>query len=132
MNLYDIAVARKLSGGGGGGESSDFSTAEVTIVNNTEYRLAYSNNSAENCPYIENVEDFAGVVPYIMTDIEGESSLIVNVPLYKGMCIWDGTRGLSGHVDNQISVSGDIVNNDGGFISITGNGTITISSGILE
>lgn len=32
MNLYDIAIARKLSGGGGGG-SSDFSTATVTFTN---------------------------------------------------------------------------------------------------
>lgn len=33
MDLYDIAVARKLSGGsGGGGGNSDFSTAEVTII----------------------------------------------------------------------------------------------------
>ena len=32
MDLYDVAVARKLSsGGGGGGGSSDFSTAEVTL-----------------------------------------------------------------------------------------------------
>ena len=34
MDLYDVAVARKLSSGGGGG-SSDFSTAEVTFINNT-------------------------------------------------------------------------------------------------
>ena len=32
MNLYDIAIARKLSGGGGGGGSSDFTKAEVTII----------------------------------------------------------------------------------------------------
>lgn len=31
MDLYDIAVARKLSSGGGGGGSSDLSTAEVTL-----------------------------------------------------------------------------------------------------
>ena len=31
MDLYDIAVARKLSSGGGGGGSSDFYTAEVTL-----------------------------------------------------------------------------------------------------
>lgn len=32
MDLFDIAVARKLSsGGGGGGGSSDFSTATMTI-----------------------------------------------------------------------------------------------------
>lgn len=32
MDLFDIAVARKLSGGGGGGGDSDFSTAEVTAI----------------------------------------------------------------------------------------------------
>ena len=32
MNLYDIAIARKLSGGGGGGGSSDFSIANVSFV----------------------------------------------------------------------------------------------------
>ena len=32
MNLYDIAIARKLSGGGGGGGSSDFSIATVSFV----------------------------------------------------------------------------------------------------
>ena len=31
-DLFDVVVARKLSGGGGG--SSDFSTATVTIINN--------------------------------------------------------------------------------------------------
>lgn len=38
MDLYDIAVARKLSGGsgGGGGGSSDFSTAEITVTGPTE------------------------------------------------------------------------------------------------
>lgn len=30
-DLFDVVVARKLSGGGGGGGSSDFSTAEVTV-----------------------------------------------------------------------------------------------------
>ena len=31
MDLFDVVIARKLSGGGGGG-SSDFSTASVTFV----------------------------------------------------------------------------------------------------
>lgn len=34
MDLFDIAVARKLSGGGGGGDS-DFSTAQMTVTGNT-------------------------------------------------------------------------------------------------
>lgn len=35
MDLFDIAIAKKLSGGGGGGGGgdSDFSTAQVTVVN---------------------------------------------------------------------------------------------------
>lgn len=32
MDLFDLVVAKKLSGGGGGG-SSDFSLAQVTFVN---------------------------------------------------------------------------------------------------
>ena len=31
MNLYDIAIAKKLSGGGGGG-GGDFTTATLTII----------------------------------------------------------------------------------------------------
>lgn len=31
MNLYDIAIAKKLSGGGGGGGDNGFSTATVTF-----------------------------------------------------------------------------------------------------
>lgn len=31
MNLYDIAIAKKLSGGGGGGGGGDFYTAEATL-----------------------------------------------------------------------------------------------------
>lgn len=34
MDLYDIAIARKLSGGGGGGGSSDFSKAIVNVIGN--------------------------------------------------------------------------------------------------
>jgi len=33
MNLFDVAVASKLSGGGGGGGSSDFDVKTLTIVN---------------------------------------------------------------------------------------------------
>lgn len=37
MNLYDIAIARKLSGGGGGGGSSDMYTAEVSVIASNGY-----------------------------------------------------------------------------------------------
>lgn len=30
MDLFDVVIARKLSGGGGGGGSSDFTTAYIT------------------------------------------------------------------------------------------------------
>lgn len=38
MDLFDVVVAKKLSGGGsGGGGSSDFSTAQVTLINRGTY-----------------------------------------------------------------------------------------------
>ena len=38
MDLYDIAIARKLAGGsGGGGGSSDFNKAEVTLIPKANY-----------------------------------------------------------------------------------------------
>ena len=113
MNLYDIAVARKLSGGGGG--SSDFSTAEVTVINESAIGVALGVINIQN-----DALDEVGIVA-----TSGETSQGTCV-LYKGesnigvLVTWDGTP-----VENYV-VSGSIIDNDGLF-TITGNGTITIS-----
>lgn len=95
---------------GGGGGSSDFSTAEVTIIwNNPEIEVIW-----DSCPIIEN-----GMING--TTYADTSPAIVTVPLYKGKCFWvKATRGLtlSGNIEEY---------NDGEGMLITGNGTITIS-----
>lgn len=74
-DLFDIALARKLSGGGGGG-SSDFSTAEVTLINKEGYSGfgLYDPGYGEfpygyRCFYIKNGQIVTGG-PMIHTDPE--------------------------------------------------------------
>lgn len=115
MDLFDIAIARALGvGGGGGGGSSDFSTAEVTFVNNATGKV------------------FDVIFPYISDDYMYSSTSSgwiagnKEVVLYKGACELeivpqgDTVVGIS-------SVSGDIEKDDNHFAIIHGNGTITIS-----
>ena len=113
MDLYDVAVARKLSSGGGGsGGSSDFSTATVTIVNNATGKT------------------FDAIFPYIEDDYmysstsDGWVAGDKEVVLYKGTCefniIPQGANLVS------VAVSGNI-EKDGGFAIIHGAGTITLT-----
>lgn len=110
MDLFDIAVARKLSGGGGGGGggSSDFSTAQVTVVGGTV-----------NCclPYLMN--DFGLEGLFVIT--QGYSEGSHTIALWHGACITEITTG------GNLSVSGNIEDFGGGMYLITGDCTITIS-----
>ena len=94
-----------ISGGGGG--SSDFSTAEVTVV------VAEAESADITIVCIDNnslIVDMAVV------------STTYSVPLYKGECIWLANSPYT------YSISGDAsYDDDNGTITITGNGTITIS-----
>lgn len=113
MNLYDIAIARKLSGGGGGGGSSDFSTAKITIASGlTRWVMAFS------LPIIvEELDDLIGNLEIS----KEEYSAPLSVVLYKGQC-----TGAVYTEDGTISVSGNATF-DGEEIIITGDCTITIS-----
>lgn len=73
-DLFDVVVARKLSGGGGGGGSSDFSMATVTIVNNLQ------SQENLNMPCIANAEGMDFI--YSITPINSGTNTIT-VPLYK-------------------------------------------------
>ena len=107
FDVTDYAVAEVNVSGGGG--SSDFSTAEVTII--------WSNPDIEevvwdNCPAI--LEDLVRGVMYAET-----SPATIIVPLYQNKCYWDqSTSGLT--------LSGNIEDVGDGMI-ITGDFTITIS-----
>ena len=113
MDLYDIAVARKLSGGsGGGGGSSDFSTAEVTIT--------ITGESYIQIPTVVSTPMDA-IINRQVQAVSGEVSLIV--PLYKG------SLGLTANVvaGESINVTGDAQVLGGSSVLITGDCTITIS-----
>ena len=92
MDLYDIAVARKLSGGsgGGGGGSSDFSTAQVTVV---ESEIGFVSNPYTMSSIIEEL----GVIPIRVRAMDESQNFIV--PLYKGMASFAASE--------NVIVSGD-------------------------
>lgn len=110
-DLFDIVTARKLSGGGGGG-SSDFSTAEVTITNNSadyiELDLCYGYNDVVRGNTVE-----AGV------KLDENDSITVDAILYKG------NFGTIAPMLNITCTGGATYNN--GVLKITGDCTITIS-----
>ena len=106
MDLYDIAVACKLSGGGGGGGSSDFSTATVTIVGGTVHSCL---------PYLIN--DFGLEGLFVITQGYREGSH--TIALWHGACIVELT--------GNLSISGSIEDMGEGMYLITGDCTITIS-----
>lgn len=116
MDLFDIAVARKLSsGGGGGGGSSDFSTAEVAVTTGGDNPLPTLNLCA-----VFDEEGYTSLEAFQGTGFRET----LTVPLYKGTCVWYFTFGEA--LTPTVAVTGDIVYDDGAFY-ITGNGTITIS-----
>lgn len=112
MDLYDIAVARKLSSGGGGG-SSDFSTAEVSIQSTSFEMLegAVANYNPKT--------GYSSAGAFYI----GTTSETFNIILYNGKAIIgrDTTGG-------TVQTSGDIEYDSGNNVfTITGDGTITIS-----
>lgn len=104
MDLYDIAIAKKLSGsGGGGGGSSDFSTAKVTIPSNEEPTQAYYQ-------LIAIIDDeLQDVAPYKMDDDN-----VIDVVLYKGQ--------FKAYPYEDVVISGDAVyDSDDSSLTITGD-----------
>lgn len=112
-DLFDIVVARKLSGGGGGG-SSDFSTAQVTIVN-TNTATARSMSGA--CA-LDDGEDTGSTGS---TGVSADSTKVVPVILYKGVA-WV-SRGDA----TIVSVSGSAEKLGSSMVMVEGDCTITIS-----
>ena len=108
MDLYDIAVARKLSSGGGGGGSSDFSTAEVTITG----------NNVDTC------------LPFCIDQGDMTALFVVRQTYFPGtyeIALWKGAALIEIYNNATIETSGDIEDMSGGMYLITGDCTITIS-----
>lgn len=104
---YTLKIEEPQSGG-----SSDFSTAEVIVINTTSNSVTASAVSVMDTPV-------SAIVPF--NSIGGNSNRSYIVPLYKGLCSWEITSG-----DVSVSVSGNISYEDG-YVDITGDCTITIS-----
>ena len=131
MNLYDIAVARKLSSGGGGG-SSDFYQATITFVNNletTSHLSVFLKDFTVNSDYYTGyyIDSEAGVTSEISDDLTATpgDSASIQVNVLNGKAI------SADYYESETAVlSGDaeFVEVDGyTYIRITGDCTITIN-----
>lgn len=111
MDLFDVVVAKKLSGGGGGG-SNDFSTAEVTVVNN-------SVNEVELPIIYVGSTPMGDVLLSSVAYIDAQDTQTINAVLYNNNAFVD-VYGLNVSVSGNASIGNDAV-------IITGDCTITIS-----
>ena len=107
----------------GGGGSSDFSTAEVTLI-----------NTASNYPYIIKLVHIANDNIQV-DDIEVLEPKVVTIPLYKGQIIepWGVRQALpnSWAGSDNVTVEYNLIL-ETGSITITGDGTFTATgSGIV-
>lgn len=114
MDLFDVVVAKKLSGGGsGGGGSSDFSTATLTVNGN------FTQSDLFIVPVVEKGPNDVDIAfPQISS---GNSTN--TVILYKGRSVLM----FMGSQPRTITVSGNIETVDTGVYFITGDCTITVS-----
>lgn len=109
MDLFDVILAKKMTGGsGGGGGGGDFSTAEVTVNGDL---------SIYDCilPYCADVGagDMLYCAPYPFANDT------YAIALYKGQC--------AVVIEGVASVSGNITSMGNNYYLITGDCTITIS-----
>ena len=113
-----VSAIGNISGGGG---SSDFSTAEVTIVN------TYSSDFMIQMA-ITKSEDGMDATLGMLTSWQIDSGMIANVILYKGSA---GAMidGFPLNAPPTIATSGNIQNMEGHSYLITGDCTITLSGG---
>ena len=111
MDLYDIAIARKLSSGGGGGGSSDFSTAEVTFT-----AIGVYEDVAFGIPSISD-NKLTTLTEIVLDDGE---TMTVEVPLYKGYCICASPMIVFSNATGSVSIG------EMGILTITGDGGVSI------
>lgn len=109
MNKLEQGIAE------GGGGSSDFSTAEVTVVNNDEGSYIEMPICLEADEYDPARIGFAHIDDY--------ATGTFTVPLYKGVCVILITEATVSY-----SVSGNIEDLGSGYLYITGDCTITIEA----
>lgn len=114
MDLFDIAIAKKLSGGGGGGGSSDFSTAKVTFVCTNPTWGYYA-----NVPVCDD-----DIPAFAIRNFQVTDPVTVTVPMYKGQ-----GRFPLGFLQDAVGIptasGGVAVSMETFSFIVTGDGTIT-------
>lgn len=113
MQYFNELLGEQLGGGGGG--SSDFSTAQVTIVLEGEIG-EITEIIWHDCPTVDTANDLLVGLAYVDT-----FPTVITVPLYKGKCYWDHSV-----MPGVITLSGNIEEFWEGML-ITGDCTITIT-----
>lgn len=114
-DLFDIAIARKLSSGGGGGGSSDFSTAEVTITGDGGFFSLYIADNAGQYSAIFKINDN---LTFDSPEVADEASI-------KLMLYYLGNEAICIPAGEVTSVIGDAVYDaENSTLTITGDCTI--------
>lgn len=106
------------SGGGGGGES-DFSTARVTFINNSETTV-----NIELAVAVEADEEYPATTATGVESVAGQTETF-NVILYKGASYAHISIGID--YSALAFATSENITFDGQSFDITGDGTITIS-----
>lgn len=132
MTIYDSLIAKAIggSGGGGGGGSSDFSTAEVTIINgydsepvNATLFGVYGDQSAD---WGLDAHTLPDSIYDVFPEVDAMSDSTFGVVLYKG----HGIMSIS-HIHTPTLSSGIaliIDDGDSKIYDITGDCTLTFSN----
>lgn len=119
MSHFDTILAMAIAGEGGGG-SSDFSTAEVTVVNNSSkiynfYGVFIDNNAL--CLSF-NIDAMS---------LSGATEKEVQLVLYSSESPDVEVSDIGGDPPSNVVTTGNAYYEDG-YITITGNCTITIAN----
>lgn len=120
-DLFDVVVARKLSGGGGGGGSSDFSTASITLVSsNAEaavsfYSVYYDETLEQNLlngmvkvgDHWTSEASWSGNINETIEALMFEDSIIFTSAQGTVTATGDATVGEEGEYGTDITITGD-------------------------
>ena len=111
MDLFELALAKKLAGGGGGG-GGDFDIATVGITNNSGDRVGLTGSLVGSQGGMSFIAPTANVAT-------GDTQW--SVAIYKDGAI------IQFNASANYSVTGSIMQIDVASFLVSGNGTITIS-----
>lgn len=129
MNLYDIAIAKNLSGGGGGGGGGDASIATVTfdVTAQQGYEVGWWCITGIYTPPLGDDNDSK----YRMNEFASETSNVFPLIMYKGIVyfgtfeFYDPVHDVGLYLENPVLFGGITYDDDTGRYIVTGDCTIS-------